>query len=139
MALVVLLVSAGLDIQFHYCSEAHELSGSLSLASEPCSHCHDHGIEATANTPDQLQLKAKSCCEDFDSKIQFTDSFLSSSDHHSYLQLQPFVALFINGTDLLSKIKQPVRQLSNFSSFGFFSGKERLLFFSSLRLNPLVF
>ena len=93
VALVVLFVSMGWDVKFHYCTEDHRLTGSFVDAAGACSHCHDHEHEHEAHFVHQhgLQFNAKCCCEDFDSLIQFSDNYVFSPDKHLDFNLQPFV------------------------------------------------
>ena len=141
MALVVLFVSMGWDVKFHYCTEDHHLSGSFVDAAESCHHCigHEHGHEAHFTHQDVVQFNAKCCCEDFDSVIQFTDNFVFSPDKHLNIQLQPMVLAHHDIQELLPKTQQVLQQFTARKIPHFFSARELLVFFSALRLNPLVF
>ena len=141
MALVVLFVSMGWDVKFHYCTEDHHLSGSFVDAAESCHHCigHEHGHEAHFTHQDVVQFNAKCCCEDFDSVIQFTDNFVFSPEKHLNIQLQPMVLAHHDIQELLPKTQQVLHYFTARKIPHFFSVRELLVFFSALRLNPLVF
>jgi hypothetical protein len=143
MAFVVLFVSMGWDIKFHYCTEDHHLMGSFSDAAAECVHCmgHHHGHEDAeeALPHDVVQFSAKCCCDDFDSIIQFTDNYVFSADKHFHVNL-PAVAFQHYDIEVQSPDLQ--RVFSIFSPrkiLTFLSGRERTVFFSSLRVDPLVF
>ena len=141
MAFVVLFVSMGWDVKFHYCTEDHHLSGSFVDAAESCFHCleHEHEHEAHFMHQDAVQLNAKCCCEDFDSKIQFTDNFVFSPDKHLVVDLQSFVLPHLDLTELCTNVCTVINNHSPRKTLKFLSGRERTVFFSSLRINPLVF
>lgn len=141
MALVVLLVSMGWDVKFHYCTEDHHLSSSFVDAAESCMHClgHEHEHEAHAVPQHGVQFNAKCCCEDFESKIQFTDNYVFSPEKHLEFHLQPFVFVHLDQQDLMLKVQQVWRHFTARKILHFFSARDRLVFFSALRLNPLVF
>ena len=141
MALVVLFVSMGWDVKFHYCTEDHHLSGSFGEAAEACVHCldHEHDHEAHFTQQDGIQFNAKCCCEDFDSKIQFTDDFVFSADKHLLVSLQSFILPHLDLSQLCNQVKVVFNNHSQRKTLKFLSGQERIVFFSSLKLNPLVF
>ena len=141
MALVVLFVSMGWDVKFHYCTEDHHLSSSFVDAAESCMHClgHEHEHEAHAVPQHGVQFNAKCCCEDFESKIQFTDNYVFSPEKHLEFHLQPFVFVHLDQQDLMLKVQQVWRHFTARKIPHFFSARDRLVFFSALRLNPLVF
>ena len=141
MALVVLFVSMGWDVKFHYCTEDHHLSGSVVDAAEACMHCmgHEHEHEAHFTHQDVVQFNAKCCCEDFDSVIQFTDNFVFSPEKHLEIQFQPFVFVHHDLQELMPKAQQALHHFTARKIPHFFSARELLVFFSALRLNPLVF
>ena len=142
MALVVLFVSVGWDVKFHYCTEDHHTTGSLIDASDNCVHCwghhHEHEMEA-ALPHDVMQFDAKCCCDDFDSKIQFTDNFVFSPEKHLMVNLQSFVLPHLDLSEICAQVSTLFSNLSSRKTFKFLSGRERIVFFSSLKLNPLVF
>ena len=142
MSLVVLFISVGWDVKFHYCTEDHHIMGSFSDASAECVHClghhHDHEVE-TILPHDVVQFNAKCCCEDFDSKIQFTDNFVFSTDKHQIVNLQSFILPHLDLSDLYDRINVVINNHSQRKTLKFLSGQERIVFFSSLKLNPLVF
>ena len=144
MALAVLLVSVGWDVKFHYCTEDHHITGSFGDAAAACVHCmghhHEHEHEAEAALPhDVVQFSAKCCCDDFDSKIQFADNYVFSPDKHLVVSLQSFVLPHFDLTESCAQMSTVFRNHSPRKTLKFLSGRERTVFFSSLKLNPLVF
>ena len=144
MALAVLFVSVGWDVKFHYCTEDHQLTGSFGAVVDHCLHCLDHEYEHEENEAylwqlDGLQFNAKCCCDDFDSKIQFTDNFVFSTDKHQIVNLQSFILPHLDLSDLYDRINVVINNHSQRKTLKFLSGQERIVFFSSLKLNPLVF
>ena len=143
MAFAVLFVSMGWDVKFHYCTEDHHLTGSFVDAEAGCVHCmgHHHGHEAaTADVShDVVHYDAKCCCDDFDSKIQFTDNYVFSPDKHLIVSLQSFLLPHLDLTELCAQTSVVFSNHSPRKTLKFLSGRERIVFFSSLRLNPLVF
>ncbi len=144
MALAVLFVSVGWDVKFHYCTEDHQLTGSFGTVVDHCLHCLDHEheheeAEAHLWQLDGLQFNAKCCCDDFDSKIQFTDNFVFSPDKHLIISIQSFILPFLDLTDLCNQVSGAFNKFSLKKTLKFLSGRERIVYFSSLKLNPLVF
>ena len=143
MALAVLFVSVGWDVKFHYCTEDHHIMSSFGDASAECVHCfgHHHGHEEGEETlqHDVVQFNAKCCCEDFDSKIQFTDNYVFSPDKHLIVSLQSFVLPHLDLTKLYDEVSVIYNNHSQRKTLKFLSGQDRIVFFSSLKLNPLVF
>ena len=144
MALVVLFVSVGWDVKFHYCTEDHQLTGSFGAVTDHCMHCLDHELEhAETETHlwqhDALQFSAKCCCDDFDSKIQFTDNFVFSLEKQLVISLQSFVLPYLDLSEVLVQVRQIFDNHSPKKALKFLSGQERIVFFSSLKINPLVF
>jgi len=143
MALVVLFVSVGWDVKFHYCTKDHHIMGSFGDASAECMHClghhHEHHEMEAAALHDVVQLNAKCCCEDFDSKIQFTDNYVFSPDKHLVVNLQSFVLPHLDLTEICTQISTVFNNHSPRKTLKFLSGRERTVFFSSLKVNPLVF
>ena len=143
MALAVLFVSVGWDVKFHYCTEDHRITGSFGDASAECVHClghhHDHEEAETMLSHNVVQFNAKCCCEDFDSKIQFTDNFVFSPDKHLIVNLQSFVLPHLDLMELCAQVSTVFSNHSPRKTLKFLSGQERIVFFSSLKLNPLVF
>lgn len=140
-ALVVLFVSIGWDVKFHYCTEDHHLASSFVDATESCTHCHDHESEHEAHTVPQhgIQFNAKCCCEDFESKIQFTDNYVFSPDKHLIFSLQSFILPHLDLSEICAQVSTIFSNLSSRKTLKFLSGRDRIVFFSSLKLNPLVF
>ena len=143
MALVVLFVSMGWDVKFHYCTEDHHLTSSFVDAAEACEHCleHEHEHEHEAHFVHQhgLQFNAKCCCEDFERLIQFSDNYVFSTEKHLDFDFQPFVFVHFDLLELMPKACQAFHSFTSRKIPHFVSGRERLVFFSALRLNPLVF
>ena len=142
MALAVLFVSVGWDVKFHYCTEDHSLTGSFSNAASECVHCleHHHEHEAEQKSAcDVLHFDTKCCCEDFDSKIEFTDNYVFSPDKHIVVNLQPFILSHLDLTERCTQVSRTFNHFSLRKTLKFHSGRERLISFSSLKLNPLVF
>lgn len=142
MALVVLFVSMGWDIKFHYCTIDHELMGSFSDASANCVHCmghhHDHEV-ASMHPSDVTQFNPKCCCDDFDQLIHFSDNYVFSSEKHIDHQLQPSNIIHFNLQDLTSESQQALQHFTTSNIPIFNSCRKMLIFLSSLKLNPLVF
>ncbi len=142
MAFAVLFVSVGWDVKFHYCTEEHHMTGSLGNASDDCMHCwghhHEHEMEV-ALPHDVMQFNAKCCCDDFDSKIQFTDNFVFSFEKHLIVSLQSFILPHLDLSEICAQVSNFFSNLSSRKTLKFLSGRERIVFFSSLKLNPLVF
>ena len=142
MAFVVLFVSVGWDVKFHYCTEDHHITGSFGDAAAECVHClgHHHEHEAAATSLHEvLHFDAKCCCNDFDSKIQFTDNYVFSADKHLLVSLQSFILPYLDLSQLCDQVKVVFNNHSQRKTLKFLSGQERIVFFSSLKLNPLVF
>ena len=141
MALVVLFVSIGWDVKYHYCTTEHRLSGNFGESAESCLHCigHEHEHEANFAQPHEIQFDAKCCCEDFESKIQFAGNYVFSIEKHLNVQFQPNVLVNLGFHDLMPKAKLALQHFTVRKIPPFQSSRDRLVFFSSLRLNPLVF
>lgn len=140
MALVVLFVSVGWEVKFHYCTEDNHLSGSFGEAAESCLHCCDHEHEGLyATQADVLHFESKCCCDDFDSKIQFTDNFVFSSERHLGVHFQPIDLFRFAVLDLSPVVQQVFSRYSALKIPNLHIGKIGLIFFSQLKLNPLVF
>ena len=139
---VVLFVSVGWDVKFHYCTEDHHIMSSFSDAAAECVHCmghhHDHEMEA-ASPQDVVQFNAKCCCEDFESKIQFTDNYVFSPEKHLIVNLQSFILPHLDLTEICAQVSTVFNNHSPRKTLKFLSGRERIVYFSTLRLNPLVF
>ena len=142
MAFVVLLVSVGWDVKFHYCTEDHHMRGSFGDAAADCVHCighhHEHETEAVSSD-DVVQFNAKCCCEDFDSKVQFTDNYVFSPDKHLIVNLQSIILPHLDLSDLCHQVQVVFNPFFQRKTLNFLSGRERIVFISSLKLNPLVF
>ena len=142
MALAVLFVSVGWDVKFHYCTEDHSLTGSFSNAASECVHCLEHHHEhETEQKPsyDVLHFDAKCCCEDFDSKIQFTDNFVFSLDKHLIVSLQSVILPHLDLTEIYTQVSTVFNNHSPRKTLNFLTGRERLISFSSLKLCGIHF
>ena len=142
MALVVLFVSMGWDVKFHYCTEDHHMTGSFGDAAAECVHClghhHEHETE-TVSLHEVLHFDAKCCCNDFDSKIQFTDNYVFLPDKHLIVNLQSFILPYLDLMEICHHVSMVFNNHSQRKTLKFLSGQARIVFFSALRLNPLVF
>ena len=141
MAFVVLFVSMGWNVKFHYCTEDHHLSSSFGEAAESCLHCleHEHDHEAHFTQQHEIQFNAKCCCEDFESKIQFTDNYVFSTEKHLDIHFQPITVIHSAVLDLSPIVKQVFNHFSAWNNPNWRIGRIGLIFFSQLKLNPLVF
>jgi hypothetical protein len=143
MAFVVLFVSVGWDVKFHYCTEDHHMMGSFGDAAADCMHClghhHEHEEEEMAMPHGVVQFNAKCCCEDFDSKVQFTDNYVFSPDKHLIVSLQSFILPRLDLTEICARVSTVFNNHSPRKTLMFLSGRERIVYFSSLKLNPLGF
>ncbi len=141
LALAVLFVSVGWDVKFHYCTAEHHLLGSFGEAAESCLHCHDHEHEHEAHfaQPHEIQFDAKCCCEDFESKIQFTDNYVFSPEKQVHIHFQPFAFAHLDLQELMPEAKQALQHFTARKIPNRRIGRIGLIFFSQLKLNPLVF
>lgn len=142
MALAVLFVSMGWDVKFHYCTEDHHLTGSFGDAAAECVHClgHHHEHEAAATSlHEAVRFNAKCCCEDFESKIQFTDNYVFSPEKQLIVSLHSFILPHLDLSEICAQVSTSFSNLTSRKTLKFLSGRERIVFFSSLKLNPLVF
>ena len=141
MAFAVLFVSLGWVVKFHYCTAEHHLSGNFSEAAESCLHCleHEHEHEAIFAQPHEIQYDAKCCCEDFESKIQFVGNYVFSLEKQLVINLQSFVLPRLNLMEMCATVNTIFNNHSTRKTLMFLSGRERIVYFSSLKLNPMVF
>lgn len=143
MTLVVLFVSMGWDVKFHYCTEDHHVTSSLGDAAAHCVHCagHNHGHEVMEADLSHgvVHFEARCCCEDYESVIQFSDNYVFSPEKHFDIHFQPFIFAHIRLLDLIPTAEQAFRHFTAREVPHFLSARDRLVFFSALRLNPLVF
>ena len=143
MAFVVLFVSVGWDVKFHYCTKDHRITGSFVDAAAECLHCvghhHEHEGAPTDLSHNLVHYDAKCCCDAFDSKIQFTDNYVFSPDKHLLVSLQSFILPHFDLSQLCDLVSVVFNNHSPRKTLKFLSGQERIVFFSSLKLNPLVF
>ena len=143
MALVMLFISIGWDVKFHYCTIDHELTGSLGDAAASCEHCaghhHDHQNPSYSSPSDVAQFNEKCCCDDFDQLICFSDNYVFSSEKNIEICFQPSILVHLNLQELIPKLQQSFQLFSARKIPSFTSCRKMLIFFSSLKLNPLVF
>ena len=141
MAFVVLFVSMGWDVKFHYCTEDHHLSGSFVDVAESCFHCLEHEDEHEAHFMhhDAVQLNAKCCCEDFESEVGFVEGFTFSTEKTLIVYL-PFTHLESTLHAVAEMDVLPIYRLLKLERIPYLiTGRLKTIFFSSLKLNPLVF
>lgn len=145
MALYVLFVAHGLNVNFHLCTEDHHVMSSFGDASELCVHCmgHHHHEHLDAQEFEEhlrvVHFGAKCCCEDFDSEIGFTDAFTFSTEKPQMVYL-PFTALETLFHAVLDEKLVPFFQYHTQEKIPYLlTGRLKTIFFSSLKLNPLVF
>lgn len=144
MALYVLVVAHGLTINFHFCTEDHHLSSSFGNASVPCVHCvgHHHGHTDEMELEDlltEVHFNSKCCCEDFEEEIGFTEGFTFSTEK-PLLVVLPSTSLSKAFDLVLEKTQVPVFHLFTMEKIPYLlTGRLRTVFFSQLKLNPLVF
>lgn len=146
MALYVLFMAHGFCVNFHFCSENHHVMSSFGDASLLCSHClghhhhHEHLEAEEAEThPELLHFEGKCCCEDFNSEIGHTDDYTFSTE-------KPLIVCLLS-TSLthLCQIVFHAPGIEESRGFTFektpylLTGRLRTIFFSHLKLNPLVF
>lgn len=145
MALCVLFVTHGLSINFHLCLEEHHVISSFGDASKLCEHClghhhHEHlDIHEFEEHNEVVHFESKCCCEDFDSKVGFTDDFTFSSEKTLTVFL-PFTLLAQSVDDIINN--DPITIFRSFAQLKIpylFTGRLKTIFFSNLKLNPLVF
>lgn len=144
MAFYVLFMAHGLNINFHLCTENHRLTSSFGDASMLCEHClgHHHEHIETHENEKHLDIRhfaAKCCCEDFEGEIGFTDQFTFSSekDGTGFLPFTVFTEAFqLNrDKDLESASHDFINEITTY----LLTGRLKTIFFSQLKLNPLVF
>lgn len=144
MALYVLVVAHGLTVNFHFCTEDHHLSSSIGNASTTCMHClgHHHGHTDEMDWEDPLEaihFNTKCCCEDFEEEIGFTEGFTFSTEKPLSVFL-PFTTFSKTFEYILEKCQAPVFHLFTLDQVPYLlTGRLRTVFFSQLKLNPLVF
>ena len=144
MAIYVLFIAHGLNINFHLCNENHHLMTSFGDASLLCEHClgHHHDHMHANEFEDHLQERhfdAKCCCQDFEGEIGFTDQFTFSPEK-SLVVFLPSTLLISTYQIVLEEKLSPVSHLFTRWNIPYLlSGRLKTIFFSHLKLNPLVF
>ena len=142
MAFAVLFVSFGWDVCFHYCTSSHTMTSHIGMGSPMHAQCFGHAQcseESHEHHPMATHFDAKGCCDDYDSKIQFTDNFVFSPEKQLDIHFQPFVFVHLDLQELLLKAQQAWHHFTARKIPHFISARDRLVYFSALRLNPLVF
>lgn len=144
MALLVLFVSLGLNVNFHFCTTDGCLFSSFGDASHLCEHCQNHHHNHMNVVEFQEHLKtvhfdAKCCCDDFDSRIQFTENYNISVEKHLSVLLTAVLLPNIEAFSTLTTESFVFNIFSRQKIPFLVSGKQKVIFFSSLKLNPLIF
>ncbi|MBQ3710640.1 MAG: hypothetical protein II887_08050 [Bacteroidales bacterium] len=144
MALHLLVVSMGVNVNFHYCTEDHHLTSSLGDASKQCAHCvghrHMHGNSRELEYHlAERHFDAQCCCKDFNETIGFTDIFTFSTEKSLSVFL-PFTLLADSYRVFLKENPVPFFRFFSKEKIPYLlTGRLKTIFFSSLKLNPLVF
>lgn len=141
MALYVLFVTLDLNVNFHYCAEEQHVTSSFGHASEQCEHCfgHHHDAHRNVEADDALHFDAKCCCENFDSEIAFEDAFTFSNSTPLTAYL-PVTLMTTMRNILIDKDQVPsVRCFFMEKTFYLITGRLKTIFYSHLKLNPLIF
>ncbi len=142
MAILVLFVSVGWDVCFHYCTTSKTLSSRIGMGAPVHAQCSDHSHclgDIHENNPNALHFEEKGCCEDFDKRIQLTDSFTFSFDKQQLPHFHPTTLVHLDTQCLSSELNQVINSLRIWKVPFLPVGKAWLIFLSNLRLNPLVF
>ena len=142
MAFVVLFVSVGWDVCFHYCTSSHKMTSHIGMKASTHAHCFDLDPcheESHEHHPAAVHFDAKGCCDDFDSRIQFSDSFTFSAEKQLNLHFQPCHFHNTGILDLTPVTQQVCNPIAAQKIPLPFVGRIGLIFFSQLKLNPLVF
>lgn len=140
----MLFVAHGLTVNFHFCTEDHHLMSSWGDASVQCLHCLGHHHEHTDGMELEEHLKvihfdSKCCCEDFEEEIGFTEGFTFSTEKPLTVFL-PSIALSEVFCLVLEKAQTPNFRLFTKEKIPYLlTGRLRTVFFSQMKLNPLVF
>ena len=145
MALQILFVSLGMSVNFHYCSEDRHLIGSFGDASELCEHClhhHHHAhmdMEAFEEHLAMMHFGAKCCCEDFNSEIGFSDQYTFSTEKALMVFLPVTLLTEAFHVVLNDNLTPSFRCFTHEKIPYLLTGRLKTIFFSRLKLNPLVF
>ena len=143
MALHILFISLDMSVNFHFCLEDHHLNVSFGDASRFCSHCvgHHHGHEATHEHDDDaapLHFSAKCCCEDFESEIHFAENYTFSTEKHLILSLPSVIVSDVFRLVVEEEIKLVSHCFTHEIIPYLLTGRLRTIFFSNLKINPLI-
>ena len=144
LAVYVLFISMDVHVCFHRCSENHHVTSSFGDASALCLHCagHHHDHEKAICHDDHgaiAHFEAKCCCEDFQYEIKFADGFTFSTERPLQVFLPCLVLLDATCVVWEENYVLPVRRFTREKIPVFLSGRLMTIFFSHLKLNPLVF
>jgi len=145
MALYILFVSLGMSVNFHYCSEDHHLMSSFGDASELCEHCfghhHHHHMDADdyENHLTVTHFGAKCCCDDYESAVGFTEGFVFSTEKQVMMPVLGVLLPSLCDVKVDQVVINTFHVLSLWKIPNVISGRLRTIFFSNLKLNPLVF
>ena len=144
MALYVLFVAHGLNVNFHLCTEDHHVLSSFGDASALCEHCYGHHHHEQLNLQEYdehlkvMHFGAKCCCEDFDSEIGFAESFTFSTEKPLMVFL-PFTMLEATFHAVLDEDPVLFFRFFTLEKIPYLlTGRLKTIFFSSLRLDPDV-
>lgn len=144
MAIQILFISTGWTVNFHYCTEDHQLVSSFGNASQFCDHCRDHPHQHMSDTEyhhhlETLHFDSKCCCEDFDSRIQFADDYVFSPEKSFPVFLNAVIVPHLH-TRLLVATTQCVSRIRTLWKIPIpSSGRQITILFSNLRLEPSIF
>ena len=132
-----------MSLNFHFCLEDHHLSVSFGDASRFCSHCvgHHHGHEATHGLDDDaapLHFSAKCCCEDFESEIRFAEDYTFSTEKQLEHSLPIIVVPDVCRLVVDEEIKLVSHCFTHEKIPYLLTGRLRTIFFSHLKINPLI-
>lgn len=143
MAFYMLFVVLGLNVHFHFCDEDHRVMTSFGDASMLCEHCmgHHHDHVQDHKSDDYFGEKcfnARCCCEDFGSDIVLSDAFTFSMDKNMtvFLPVTVLTTMFhlVMQEDLTSIFLVYAHEKIPYQ----LTGHLKTIFFSNLKLNPLV-
>ena len=145
MALHILFVSLGMNVNFHYCSEDHHLMSSFGDASELCEHClgHHHHSHMDAQEFEEhlsvMHFGAECCCEDFESTVGFSEGFVFSTEKQVMMPVLGVLLPSLCDITIDQVVVNTFHVLSLWKIPNVISGRLRTIIFSNLKLNPLVF
>ena len=144
LAIYMLFITHGLNVNFHLCTENHHLMSSFGDASMLCEHClgHHHEHMHIHEFEEHLLVRhfdAKCCCEDFEEEIGFTDQFTFSPEKALVVYLPSILLTDMIQIVLEEQLTPAFPLLTRWKIPYLHSGRLKTIFFSNLKLNPLVF